>query len=72
MKNRTTKKLPMGSSATCALLVVGWLMASVPAAAQTGPTATPPYSISIFANNPTGISQPDSIVRWRNSIIVGF
>jgi hypothetical protein len=39
------------------------------AAAQ---VATPPYSISVFATNPAGTSQPDSIVTWRHSVIVGF
>jgi hypothetical protein len=34
--------------------------------------ATPPYKISVFAKSPNGISQPDSIVRWHDSVIVGF
>jgi hypothetical protein len=71
MKDRTAKKILTRSSVACALLA-GWLMASVPAAAQTLPVATPPYKISVFAESPNAISQPDSIVRWDNSVIVGF
>jgi hypothetical protein len=71
MKDRTAKKILTRSSVACALLV-GWLMASVPTTAQTQPVATPPYKISVFAMNPNGISQPDSIVRWRDNVIVGF
>ena len=71
MEDRTTRNILTGSFVACALLV-GWIMASVPAMAQTAPVATPPYTISVFANSPSGISQPDSIVRWRDCIIVGF
>jgi hypothetical protein len=48
------------------------LAAPVRAAAQTLPTAMPPYKVSVFAQNPAGTSQPDSIVQWHDSIIVGF
>ena len=71
MKNRTRKNMLTDSFVACALLV-GWLMASVPATAQTPPVATPPYKVSVFAKNPNGITQPDSIVQWHDSIIVGF
>jgi len=71
MKNRTGKKLLAGWLIACVALL-GSLVAAVPAAAQTLPAAIPPYTISIFANTPSGISQPDSIVQWRDSIIVGF
>jgi hypothetical protein len=71
MKNRTTKNVLTGSLVASALLV-GWLMAPVPAPAQTLPVATAPYKISVFANSPNGISQPDSIVQWHDSVIVGF
>jgi hypothetical protein len=71
MKNWTTKNMLTGSLAASALLA-GWLMASVPATAQTLPAATPPYEIGVFANSPNGISQPDSIVQWHDSVIVGF
>ncbi|MFY9529214.1 MAG: hypothetical protein WBC04_10735 [Candidatus Acidiferrales bacterium] len=33
--------------------------------------ATPPYKISVFARV-NGYSQPDSIVQWNDSILVGF
>ena len=55
-------------------LLVG-LIAPVVAVAQTTPTppvATPPYTISVFAQSPQGVSQPDSIVLWNDSVFVGF
>jgi len=39
------------------------------------PVASPPYSVTVFATSvsgPNGYSQPDSILQWRDSIIVGF
>jgi sugar lactone lactonase YvrE len=47
-------------------------MTSIPAAAQTSPVATPPYKVSVFAKSPAGVSQPDSMVLWNDSVIVGF
>jgi hypothetical protein len=32
----------------------------------------PPYSLSVFARSGNGYSQPDFIVQWGNSILVGF
>jgi hypothetical protein len=52
--------------------VLGLMMTSVPASAQTSPVATPPYKISVFAKSPAGASQPDSMVLWNDSVIVGF
>src|SRR5260370_7337767 len=72
MEGRSTKKflasLLIGSAGVLGLLAAG------PAAAQTLPTATPPYKISVFAQSPdpTNIKQPDSIVSWRDRVIVGF
>src|SRR5215470_6977975 len=40
------------------------------AAAQA--VATPPYQLSVFAKSESGYSQPDSIVQWRNSVLIGF
>jgi hypothetical protein len=34
--------------------------------------ATSPYRISVFARSQKGYSQPDSLVRWLNHILVGF
>jgi hypothetical protein len=45
-----------------------WLCATTLSAA----TANLPYSLSVFAKSGNGYSQPDSIVQWNNSIIVGF
>ena len=52
-------------------LLMGSLAIARPANA-TGPTAQPPYSLSVFAKSANGYSQPDSIVQWRDSIFVGF
>jgi hypothetical protein len=60
-----------GRSGICA--VVLGLAASVSAAAlTTGPVATPPYMVKVFAQVPQGLSQPDSIVLWNDRVIVGF
>ena len=62
----------------CFFAAAGLLMGSLvtaPSANAAGPTAQPPYSLSVFAasvTGPTGYSQPDSIVQWRDSIFVGF
>lgn len=48
------------------------ILSSGPASAQ---TASPPYTLSVFAKSvtgPTGYTQPDSIVLWRDSVLVGF
>jgi hypothetical protein len=71
MKSRTTKKMLTGSLTASALLL-GSLVASAPAKAQTLPVATPPYKISVFTHSPSETSQPDSIVLWNDSVIVGF
>jgi hypothetical protein len=57
------------------LAAAGVLMGSLVIARSAnaaGPSAQPPYSLSVFAKSANGYSQPDSIVQWRNSIIVGF
>jgi hypothetical protein len=71
METDKTRKIFADALVTGALLL-GLLAASVPAAAQTLPVATPPYKISVFAQSPSGTSQPDSIVLWNDSVIVGF
>jgi hypothetical protein len=56
------------------VLLLTSLFLSVAAATTAGaqPTATSPYAVSVFAQSPAGASQPDSIVQWHDSIIVGF
>jgi hypothetical protein len=57
------------------LAAAGVLLASLAAghaARAAGPTAQPPYRLSLFARSAGGYSQPDSIVQWRDSVIVGF
>jgi hypothetical protein len=47
--------------------------ACIPGAAQAAsPVAQAPYALSVFARSASGYSAPDSIVRWRDSILVGF
>lgn len=61
---RNLKKLVLAAAPLlCSLSLSG------PAAAQ---STTPPYKTTVFATAPNGTSQPDSIVQWRNSVIVGF
>lgn len=40
--------------------------------AQSGPTVQANYKLSVFAKSTTAYTQPDSIVRWRHSILVGY
>src|ERR1700693_3465436 len=61
---RNLKKLVLAAAPLlCSLSLSG------PAAAQ---VTTPPYKTTVFATAPNGTSQPDSIVQWRTSVIVGF
>jgi hypothetical protein len=71
MNRRTTKTL-LAYSLVASAALLGSLAASLPADAQTKPVPALPYKISVFANSPTGISQPDSIVQWHDRIFVGF
>jgi hypothetical protein len=45
---------------------------TIAATAWAQPTASPPYTVSVFAVSPAGVSQPDSIVKWHDSVIVGY
>jgi hypothetical protein len=36
------------------------------------PVASPPYSLSVFATSTNSYSQPDSIVQWKDSFLIGF
>jgi hypothetical protein len=40
--------------------------------AEAQPTVQANYKLSVFAHSTMAYSQPDSIVRWRNSILVGY
>lgn len=55
-----------------AALIVCSAALCVSAEAQSGPTVQSNYNLSVFAQNTEAFSQPDSIVRWRNSILVGY
>src|SRR5260370_39287164 len=70
MANRKTLEslpilLPAAALLLCSLILSG------PAEAQVV-AAQPPYTISIFAKSANGYSKPDSIVQWRNSVLVGY
>ena len=56
--------------AAAVLLLAGTSAALAPslAAAQ----AQAPYAVSVFSRAPGTATQPDSIVAWRDRIIVGF
>jgi hypothetical protein len=69
MSNRKTLSLPILFLA--AVLLFCSLILSSPAEAQVV-AAQPPYTISVFAKSANGYSQPDSIVQWRNSVLVGY
>jgi hypothetical protein len=71
MKTHNYKPILSTVLATCALLLSS-VTASVSTLAQTTPAATPPYKVSVFATSPAGVSQPDSMVFWNDSVIVGF
>jgi len=46
--------------------------ASHAVAAHAAPSVHPPYQLSVFARSANGYSQPDSMVQWGDSIVVGF
>jgi hypothetical protein len=61
----------LSSFFTAGALLFCSLMMCHSVAAQ-GPVAQPPYKLSVFAKSASGYSQPDSMVQWRDSVIVGF
>jgi hypothetical protein len=71
MESRTMKKLTGYLLLPSAVLLAS-LVAAIPASSQSAPMATLPYKLSVFAQSPAGVSQPDSIVQWHDRIIVGF
>jgi len=48
------------------------LLSALATTAVAQPTAVQPYTVSVFAQSPNGVSQPDSIVQWHDHVIVGF
>ncbi|MBV8199487.1 MAG: hypothetical protein JOZ15_02580, partial [Acidobacteria bacterium] len=49
-----------------------WAACHAVAARAAAPAAQPPYQLSVFAQSANGYSQPDSMVQWGDSIVVGF
>jgi hypothetical protein len=67
LRNTTTlRATSLTAVLTSALLVL------VPFAAVAQVVAAAPYTATIFATSPPSTSQPDSIVVWRDRVIVGF
>jgi hypothetical protein len=56
---------------TAAALACLTALQAVAASAAT-PAVISPYHLSVFAQSANGSSQPDSIVQWEDSILVGF
>jgi len=67
MVDRKLRRILFASFALGALALCG-----LPAEEAAAQAATPPYALSVFATGSNGDSQPDSIVRSGDSIIVGF
>lgn len=70
MASRKILRNPSSFFAAGAFLLCAIVM-SRPAAGQ-GAVAQPPYKLTVFAKSANGYSQPDSMVQWRDSVIVGF
>jgi hypothetical protein len=64
-------KFNVSSTIQITLATVGSLICTSLATAA-APVINHPYTLSVFAKSGTGYSQPDSIVQWNNSIIIGF
>jgi hypothetical protein len=56
---------------TAILSVIAWFQSNGQAAVA-APTASAGYSVSLFASNPTGTSQPDSVAIAGNNVFVGY
>jgi hypothetical protein len=69
----TSQKMQMNLSLflVAGALLLCCLMIPSAAVAQ-GPMAQPPYQLTVFAKSANGNSQPDSIVQWRDSVLIGF
>jgi hypothetical protein len=62
-----------GPLSTVAILLCALSLCSpVPAQSPSGPVAQPPYVLTVFATSTSAYTQPDSIVQWRDRILVGF
>jgi hypothetical protein len=68
MKQNARRVLNSAAGVAVAAVVLGL----VPAAAGAQVQASAPYTVSLFASSPPNTTQPDSIVAWGDSIIVGF
>jgi len=54
------------------ILACGCLAALLAVRAHAAPAVKAPYQLSVFAQSENGYSQPDSIVQWQDSVVVGF
>jgi hypothetical protein len=71
MSHRNSRKILFGLMASASLLF-SIATPRLTAAPPPGPVAQQPYTLSVFATSTAQYSQPDSIVQWRNRILVGF
>ena len=69
MNYNTQRNFASSAVLTIAGLALGLL---APSWAGAQAKALAPYAVSVFATSPPNATQPDSIVSWGDSIIVGF
>jgi hypothetical protein len=70
MQHTRLKTRSLGAAA-CALAVTAVAIA-LPSQSRAQVVASSPYAVSVFALNPPNTSQPDSIVTWKDDVIVGY
>jgi hypothetical protein len=69
MSNRTPGKSFVGVITRAGILLLSVATPSLKAAT---PVVSPPYTLSVFAKSTSAYTEPDSIVQWRDHILIGF
>jgi hypothetical protein len=69
MSKLTPSKSLLGMMASAGVLL--WSIATPSLKAGT-PLASPPYHLSVFATSTAAYTEPDSMVQWRDRVIIGF
>ena len=64
------KQNSLAAAASGILLL--YAVTSAANAAGSAPVVEPPYKLSVFAKGGPGVSQPDSLVLWRDTVLVGY
>jgi hypothetical protein len=57
---------------TLLLAALPFVAMAVPALAQTTPQAVSPYTLTVFAQAPSGLSAPDSIAVLKDHVFIGY